>query len=63
MKEYAECPACRKQTPIDNLNCIFCGEPLSRPVGILSGLRYGLKGWLAALIALAALIGFLTLIL
>ncbi|UCD57381.1 MAG: hypothetical protein JSV16_16510 [Candidatus Hydrogenedentota bacterium] len=63
MEEYTECPDCRKLTPRENLNCIYCGQALPEPVGILSGLRYGLKGWIAILIALAVLIGFLALIL
>ena len=63
MEEYIECPACRKQTPSENLNCIYCGEVLPEPVGLLSGLRYSFSGWLAALIALAVLVGFLALIL
>jgi hypothetical protein len=63
MEEYTDCPACHKQTPKENLNCIHCGEALPSPVGVLSGLRYSFKGWLAALIALAVLIGFLALIL
>lgn len=63
MEEYTECPACHKPTPPENLNCIYCGEVLPRPVGVLSGLRYSFKGWLAALVALAVLIGFLALVL
>jgi hypothetical protein len=63
MEEYIECPACHSQTPAENLNCIYCGEVLPEPVGVLSGLRYSFRGWLAALIALAVLIGFLVLIL
>ncbi len=63
MDEYAECAACGKPTPSENLNCIYCGEVLPRPVGVISGLRYSFKGRLAALIALAVLIGFLALVL
>ena len=63
MNEYTECPACHGQTPPENLNCIYCGEVLPKPVGVLSGLRYSFGGWLAAIIALAVLIGFLVLIL
>jgi hypothetical protein len=63
MDEYTECPACKTPTPSENLNCIYCGYPLPQPVGPLSGLRYSFKGWLAAFIALAVLIGFLALIL
>jgi hypothetical protein len=51
------------RTPAENLNCIYCGEVLPRPVGMMSGLRYSLRGWLAALIAMAVLISFLVLIL
>ena len=63
MEELSKCPACGTETPAENLNCIYCGEVLPRPVGIMSGFRYSLKGWLAALIALAVLISFLALIL
>lgn len=63
MREYVECPACHKQAPSENLNCIYCGAVLPEPVGALSGLRYSCGGWLAALVALAVLIGFLALIL
>jgi len=63
MEEHSDCPNCHKSTPSENLNCIYCGEVLKKPVGILSGLRYSFKGWLAALIALAVIIGFLVLIL
>ena len=63
MEGFVDCSACRKPTPAENLNCIYCGEVLSRPVGVISGLRYSFKGWLAALIALAVLVGFLALIL
>jgi hypothetical protein len=63
MEEFVDCSACNKPTPAENLNCIYCGEVLPRPVGVISGLRYSFKGWLAALIALAVLVGFLALIL
>jgi hypothetical protein len=63
MEECTECPSCHKETPTENLNCIYCGEVLRQSVGVLSGLRYSFKGRLAMLIALAALIGFLALIL
>ena len=63
MEEYTECQSCHRRTPSENLNCIYCGEVLPRPVGLISGLRYSFKGWLAALIAMAVLIGFLMLIL
>lgn len=63
MDEHITCPNCHQPTPSENLNCIYCGEVLTKPVGALSGLRYSFKGWLAALIALAVLVGFLALIL
>ena len=63
MEEFTECPACHASTPSENLNCIYCGDALPRPVGVLSGLRYSFGGWLAAIIALAVIIGFLALIL
>lgn len=63
MEEFTKCPNCHKPTPSENLNCIYCGEVLNRPVGILSGLRYSWHGWIAALIALAVIVGFLLLIL
>jgi hypothetical protein len=63
MEEYTECPECRKPTPSENLNCIYCGEVLPQPVGVLSGLRYSFKGWFALLVALLVLIAFLLLIL
>lgn len=63
MEEHSDCPNCHRLTPSENLNCIYCGEVLKKPVGILSGFRYLFKGWLAALIALAVIIGFLMLIL
>ena len=63
MEEFTECPACKEPTPSENLNCIYCGDALPRPVGFISGLRYSFGGWLAAIIALAVLIGFLALIL
>jgi hypothetical protein len=63
MEEYTECPECRRPTPSENLNCIYCGEVLPKPVGALSGLRYSFKGWLAAVIALAVLIAFLFMVL
>ncbi len=50
-------------TPSENLNCIYCGEILPLPVGVLSGLKYSFKGWLAALIALVTIIAFLLLVL
>ena len=63
MQEFSRCPACGTETPAENLNCIYCGEVLPRPVGMMSGLKYSLRGWLAALIAIAVLISFLVLIL
>ena len=57
------CPACGAPTPKENLNCIYCGEILPLPVGVLSGLKYSFKGWLAAVIALVTIIAFLLLIL
>ena len=63
MEEYTECPACHTATPSENLNCIYCGEVLPRPVGVISSLRYSFGGWLAALIALAVLVCFLALVL
>lgn len=63
MEEYTDCPNCHTPTPSENLNCIYCGEVLPKPVGALSGLRYGMKGWIAAVIAMAVLIAFLMLIL
>jgi len=63
MEDFTECPACNKPTPSENLNCIYCGEVLPQPVGVLSGLKYSFKGWLAAVVALVVLIAFLLLIL
>ena len=63
MDEYTDCPECGKPTPLENLNCIYCACVLPEPVGPLSGLRYSFRGWLAAIIALAVIIGFLALIL
>ena len=63
MDEHMNCPACGTPTPRENLNCIYCGEILPQPVGVLSGLKYSFKGWLAALIALVTIIAFLLLIL
>ena len=63
MEEYTECGACGKTTPSENLNCIYCGEILPQPVGVLSGLKYSFKGWLSLLIALVTLIAFLLLVL
>ncbi len=62
-EEYTECPSCHSMTPPENLNCIYCGDVLPRPVGVLSGLRYAFGGWLVAIIALAVVIGFLALVL
>jgi hypothetical protein len=62
-EELMDCPNCGRSTPSENLNCIYCGEVLPVPLGTLSSLRYSFKGWLAALIALAVLVGFLALIL
>ena len=50
-------------TPSENLSCIYCGEILPQPVGVLSGLKYSFKGWLAALIAIVTIIAFLLLVL
>ena len=63
MDDFSTCPACGTETPAENLNCIYCGEVLPRPVGMMSGLRYSLRGWFVALIAIAVLISFLVLIL
>jgi hypothetical protein len=58
-----ECPHCHQRTPRENLNCIYCGESLTAPVGALTGLRYSFKGCLAMAIALIALLAFLAIIL
>lgn len=63
MEEYTKCRACGETTPSENLNCIYCGEILPQPVGVLSGLKYSFRGWLAAVIALVTLIAFLLLVL
>ena len=63
MDENIKCSACGEPTPSENLNCIYCGEILPQPVGVLSGLKYSVKGWLAALIAIVTIIAFLLLIL
>lgn len=62
-EEFTDCPSCHTSTPSENLNCIYCGAVLPRPVGPISGLRYSFKGWLVAFIALAVIIAFLALIL
>ncbi len=63
MDGHTNCQACGASTPKENLNCIYCGEILPLPVGVLSGLKYSYKGWLAAVIALVTIIAFLLLIL
>jgi hypothetical protein len=38
------CRACGKETPEENLRCIYCGERLEMRSGLLGGMRYG-TGW------------------
>lgn len=53
------CPHCGQSTPEENLRCIYCGELLERPVGLMSELVFGLKGWLGIIIALVVIVAFL----
>lgn len=49
-----DCPHCGQPTPEENLNCIYCGGLLRAPVGPLTGLLYGRRGWAGILLALLA---------
>jgi len=53
------CPHCGQPTPDENLNCIYCGELLEEPVGPLTGLLYGWRHWLGALLVGSAVLAFL----
>ncbi len=58
-EELVECPNCGASTPSENLNCIYCGERLSIPVGFLSSLLTGWKGRAGIILIAAVLIVFL----
>ncbi|MEA1928347.1 MAG: hypothetical protein U9N73_09065 [Candidatus Auribacterota bacterium] len=57
MSDQEICSHCGQPTPVENLNCIYCGERLGRPVGFLSSLASGRTGW-AGLILLVLLLLF-----
>lgn len=61
--EFMTCPRCGGETPGDNLNCIYCGDPLPHRLGVFTRLRYGGKGLLFAAAAAAAIAAFLALLL
>ena len=53
------CPHCRQLTPEENLHCIYCGELLKQPVGFMSGLVLGGRGWLGLALIVLLLLAFL----
>jgi hypothetical protein len=56
-----KCPSCGKPDCDDDaLSCLFCGESLERPIGLMGTLRYGSK-WLVIAIVVAAAGSFLVL--
>lgn len=57
--EYARCPRCGGETPAENFNCIYCGEPLPRVGGVFTLLRYGGGRMLCAAIAIAVIVSLL----
>lgn len=57
--EFVECPRCGSPAPAENLNCIYCGERLPLPVGLLSSLSGGWKGRAGIILAVLSLISFL----
>lgn len=63
MEGYIRCPSCGSYTPEENLNCIFCGNPLPHRLGVFSGIRFGGKGILFVVIAVIVIASFLMLIL
>ena len=62
MEDYIRCPHCGGETPGENLNCIYCGNTLPHRLGVFSGLRYGWKGVIFAIVAAAVLFAFIALI-
>jgi hypothetical protein len=59
MEGYVTCPYCGGETPSENFNCIYCGNPIPRSLGVFSGMRYGGKGIFFLIVAAAVLLGFL----
>jgi len=57
------CPHCGEATPGENLNCIYCGNLLNRPLGAISALALGWKGWLGVIFVLLVIVVFLSWIL
>ena len=53
------CSHCGEPTPSENLNCIYCGERLPHPVGFLSSLVLGWKGWAGLILVALVVILFL----
>ena len=58
-----KCAHCGEDTSAENLRCIYCGEMLKKPVGAISGLVWGWKGWAGLVLGLLVLTAFLILIL
>lgn len=42
-KKSAVCPSCKKETPAENLTCIFCEEILLRECGSIRGFLVWVK--------------------
>ena len=43
-RETIDCPACQKQTPKENLNCVYCAAPVFQDSGLLGRMLYWFKG-------------------